>query len=111
VDVPGYFHYSKNPFIPEIVVIADLGWQIIDSRGEKRMSSEGGKLGDHGYDNYQLDMQGFFIAEGPSFKKHYATGTLQNIDVYPLLCRIFGIQPRSNIDGKPERIEFLLKDR
>lgn len=110
-EVPSYFHYSKNPFIPELVVIADLGWKIVDSRMSQRSGYEKVKKGDHGYDNYQLDMQGFFVAEGPAFKKHYYTGTLQNIDIYPLLCKIFGIQPRSNIDGKLERIEFILNGK
>ena len=108
-EVPEYYHYSKNPFITDIVVIADLGWELRDERGMKRMENGNGIGGDHGFDNHQLDMQGFFVAEGPAFKVHYATGTLWNIDVYPLLCKIFNIQPRSNIDGKLDRIGFLLK--
>lgn len=107
-EVPEYYHYSKHPFITQIVVIADLGWSLIDNRMAKKLDTEKGKVGDHGFDNHQIDMHGFFVAEGPSFKKHYATGTLWNIDIYPLLCKIFNIQPRSNIDGKAERIEFLL---
>lgn len=43
---------------------------------------------------------------GPAFKKGYRTGTLWNIDIYPLLCEIFDIMPRQNIDGKLERIGF-----
>jgi ectonucleotide pyrophosphatase/phosphodiesterase family member 5 len=109
-EVPEYFHYSKHPFIPQIVIIADMGWEVIDNFKAKKLETDKGKAGDHGFDNYQLDMHGIFIAEGPAFKKNYATGTLLNIDVYPLLCKIFGIQPRSNIDGKIERIEFLLNN-
>jgi ectonucleotide pyrophosphatase/phosphodiesterase family member 5 len=56
-----------------------------------------------------MDMQGIFLATGQSFKNGYRTGTLWNIDVYPLLCKIFNISPRSNIDGNAERIEFILK--
>jgi len=109
-EVPESYHYSKHPFIPEIVAIADLGWEFIDNRIAERQKTGGGKLGNHGFDNHQLDMHGFFVAGGPLFKKHYATGTLLNIDIYPLLCRIFNIQPRSNIDGKAERIEFILNN-
>jgi hypothetical protein len=54
-------------------------------------------------------MHGIFLAIGPSFKKNYKTGSLYNIDIYPLLCKLFNISPRSNIDGKLERIEFILK--
>ncbi len=107
-EVPEYFHFSDNYLIPSLVLIPEIGWNLLTEKGIKRFDNVyiGGN---HGYDNYNLDMHGFFIAAGPNFKKGYATGTLQNIDIYPLLCKIFNIFPRSNIDGKPERIEFILK--
>lgn len=104
-EVPSYFHYSDNPFISPILLIADLGWSLISNK-----KSEWNEKGNHGYDNNQLDMQGIFLAVGPNFKKNYHTGTIWNIDIYPLLCEIFNIVPRSNIDGKLKRIEFLLRD-
>ena len=64
----------------------------------------------HGYAKDFLEMHGLFIANGPSFKVGMQTGTLWNIDIYPLLCEIFKISPRSNIDGKIDRIRFILKD-
>ena len=103
-EVPTYFHYSDNPFISPIVLIADLGWSLVTNKKSDRKEE-----GNHGYDNNQLDMHGIFLAIGPNFKTNYHTGTLWNIDIYPLLCEIFNIVPRSNIDGKLERIEFLLK--
>jgi ectonucleotide pyrophosphatase/phosphodiesterase family member 5 len=105
-ELPSYYHYSDNAFITPIVLIADLGWSLETNKDEKKIYE--GK-GNHGYDNNELDMQGIFIATGPDFKKSYHTGTLWNIDVYPLLCKIFKITPRSNIDGSLERIEFILK--
>jgi ectonucleotide pyrophosphatase/phosphodiesterase family member 5 len=107
-DVPDYYHYSKNPFISPIVLIADLGWSIVNNKIIKDMQSSYSK-GNHGYDNNQMDMHGIFIAQGPNFKSQYNTGTLWNIDIYPLLCKIFNISPRSNIDGNLERIGFILK--
>ena len=104
-EVPSYFHYSDNPVISPILLIADLGWSLV-------LNKKGGRddKGNHGYDNNQLDMQGIFLAIGPNFKTNYHTGTLWNIDIYPLLCKIFNIMPRANIDGRLDRIEFLLKD-
>jgi predicted AlkP superfamily pyrophosphatase or phosphodiesterase len=66
-------------------------------------------LGNHGYDDHALDMQGIFFAIGPDFKNGYVTGTIDNIDIYPLLAKILHIKPNNKIDGKLERIEFLLK--
>lgn len=106
-EIPEHLHFSDHPFIAPIVLIADLGWTLL-SRSENKSENDKQDKGNHGYDNDQLDMHGIFLAVGPSFKKSYHTGTLWNIDIYPLLCNIFGIMPRTNIDGKLERIQFLL---
>lgn len=102
-EIPEYYHFNNHPFISSIVVIADLGWSAITNR-----KTDWDGRGNHGYDNNQLDMHGIFLASGPDFKKNYHTGTLWNIDIYPLLCKIFNIYPRTNIDGRLERIEFIL---
>ncbi len=107
-DLPEYFHYSKHPFISSIIVIADLGWSLVNNKWLERFKRNKSK-GNHGYPNYEMDMHGIFIANGPAFKNSLRTGTIQNIDIYPLLCKIFNIEPRSNIDGKLERIGFILK--
>jgi ectonucleotide pyrophosphatase/phosphodiesterase family protein 5 len=107
-NIPACYHFSKNPFIPDIILIADLGWSLEDNRSLKNFEKYSDK-GDHGYDNYQMDMNGIFYAVGPDFKVGYRTGTINNIDLYPLLCKIFNIAPRSNIDGKLENIEYILK--
>jgi predicted AlkP superfamily pyrophosphatase or phosphodiesterase len=107
-DFPKCFHYTNHPFISSLIVIADLGWSLETNKSEQRMSKRP-MAGNHGYDNNELDMQGIFFAIGPSFKSGYRTGTLWNIDIYPLLCKIFNIYPRQNIDGRLERIEFILK--
>jgi predicted AlkP superfamily pyrophosphatase or phosphodiesterase len=107
-EVPEYYHFSHNTMIPEIILIADPGWSLITDKDVKRyegMSSGG----NHGYDNHHIDMHGIFYAIGPDFKNGYSCGTIDNIDIYPLLAKILRIFPNNNIDGKLERIEFLLK--
>ncbi len=109
-DVPEYLHFSKNPFIYSLVLVADLGWSLVDnSTYEMFAGNKNDNKGNHGYDNHLLDMHAIFIARGPAFKNGYVTGTLRNIDIYPLMCKIFGINPDHKIDGKLERIEFILK--
>ena len=107
-NIPAYYHYSENPFIPEIIVIAEKGWSLGTSKQIENFKLHPDK-GNHGYDNHLLDMHGIFFAWGHSFKKGYRTGTILNIDVYPLLCKLFGIIPNSKIDGKLERIQYILK--
>lgn len=107
-ELPTYFHFSKNQFIYPIILVADLGWSLVTERWLKGLQRNNTK-GNHGYDNNSTDMHGIFLAKGPSFKSGYQTGTISNIDIYPLLCKIYNIFPRANIDGKLERIEFILK--
>ncbi len=104
-EVPKYFNFSNNPFIGEIVIIPEFGWTISRDTSEYFYRIRG----NHGYDNHWIDMHGIFIASGPSFKQNYVTGTLKNVDIYPLMCKILNIVPRNNIDGKLERIEYILK--
>jgi len=108
-QMPDYYFFDSNPFISNIILVADLGWSLVDNQSIKSYVGKHAMKGNHGYDKDALDMHGIFIAEGPAFKSHFRTGTLWNIDVYPLLCKIFNIAPRSNIDGKINRIDFILK--
>lgn len=106
-EMPAYYHYNKSPFIYSIIVIADIGWSLIANTKNDWLNKS---KGNHGYDNNNLDMHGIFLATGPKFKKSYQTGTVWNVDIYPLLCKIFDIYPRSNIDGSLERIGFILEE-
>ena len=107
-DLPEYLHYKNNYFVADIIVLADMGYSIFDRKDIEKYSKHF-PLGNHGYDPSNLDMHGIFYAVGPDFKNGYTTGTLNNIDIYPLLAKILRIFPNNNIDGKLERIEFLLK--
>jgi predicted AlkP superfamily pyrophosphatase or phosphodiesterase len=107
-DLPDYLHYKNNPFVAEIVLIADVGFSLFDGKDIENYSQRS-PLGNHGYDPFNIDMHGIFYAIGPDFKTGYTCGTLNNIDIYPLLAKILRIFPNNNIDGKLERIEFLLK--
>ncbi|MFH0734973.1 MAG: ectonucleotide pyrophosphatase/phosphodiesterase [bacterium] len=107
-NLPDYFRYNKNPFISDLILVADLGWTLANNGSINKIKKYGG-LGNHGFSKDELDMHGFFVAKGPSFKNNFKTGTIWNIDIYPLICKIFSVSPRSNIDGNLERIQFLLK--
>ena len=56
-----------------------------------------------------------FRAAGPDFKVGYKApltegepSAFRNIDLYPLLCELLGIEP-APVDGKLERIHKILK--
>jgi len=107
-DVPKYYHYSDNALISKLVIIADNGWGVETIKSIENLKKYGTR-GNHGYDNYWMDMNGIFYAFGPAFKVSYMVGTINNIDIYPLLCKIFNLVPNQLVDGRLERIGYILK--
>ena len=107
-NIPDHFHFKNNDNIFSIILTADIGWSLVNDKQLANMKKYDDK-GNHGYEKESLDMHGIFIAKGSNFKRNYKTGTIWNIDINPLLCKIFNIYPNPEIDGKLERIEFLLK--
>ncbi|HID39867.1 MAG TPA: alkaline phosphatase family protein [Calditrichaeota bacterium] len=108
-EVPRYWHFSRHPFIGDLVLVADMGNFLVKDKEEKSRREKRKPKGMHGYDTFELDMHGLFVAAGPAFKQGYRLGTLQNVDIYPLVCKILNIIPNQKIDGRLERIEAVLK--
>ncbi|XP_006815153.1 ectonucleotide pyrophosphatase/phosphodiesterase family member 5-like [Saccoglossus kowalevskii] len=92
-DIPEKFHYQKNSRIMPIILVADEGWSIASTKAEYMNSTQ---HGGHGYDNRYKSMHPFFIAHGPAFKSNFTSKPFNNVDVYPLICHIMGLQPGPN---------------
>jgi len=103
-SLPPIFSVGPSSRLGKFVAIANCGW-IFSENGEWKDDY----VATHGYDNRCLEMQGIFIAIGPSFKKSYRSIGLRNIDIYPLLCKIFHFEIYHKIDGELIKIEHILK--
>ncbi|MCB0284000.1 MAG: alkaline phosphatase family protein [Calditrichaeota bacterium] len=101
-ELPGRFHFSKNPLIGDIIILADPGYYFFSGKSTY-------SVGVHGYDNEIPEMQGIFVASGPGFKKNLTADTFLNIDVYALICKILQIKPTDSVDADIERVKHLLK--
>ncbi len=62
--------------------------------------------GAHGYDN--KDKHAIFYAYGPAFKSNYISPPFMNVDIYPLIANILGLQP-AKTDGDIENVKGMLK--
>lgn len=102
-SLPEKWNYGSNDRIPDLVLVAENGWQIRKNRESKSLT------GDHGYDNNFKDMHAIFYAIGPSFKENYVHPTFENVELYNLVCHILNLQPAEN-DGKFENVKGLLKE-
>lgn len=96
-EFPARLQFGTHPRVPPIFVSMDDGWSIVRNR---RANVPYGTGGAHGYDNGLDSMQALFVAAGPALKQGVEVPALRSVDVYPLMCRILGIEPQPN-DGNP----------
>ncbi len=85
-DIPERFHF-KNNITGDLLLVAQEGW-IISGDADAYSSA-----GTHGYDPAVKNMHGIFYAMGPDIKSNYRIGSFENVNVYPLVCELLGIQP------------------
>ncbi|WP_245683950.1 alkaline phosphatase family protein [Rhodohalobacter halophilus] len=95
-DLPNRLHFKKHDRVPEIILIADLGYSITTSG---RLEQYGVTGGAHGYDNRYPEMHSFFLAAGPSFRQGITTEGFQNIHLYELMAHLLDLEPSPN-DGR-----------
>jgi predicted AlkP superfamily pyrophosphatase or phosphodiesterase len=97
-ELPARFHYGRNPRVPPIVCLADLGGYIIGREAEARRTGPLDR-GAHGYDPEAPEMRALFLARGPAFRPGARIAPFDNISVYPLLTRLLGVKPEAG-DGR-----------
>lgn len=105
-DIPAKWHYSAKDDrfgrIGDIFIAPKL--PKVFSWGDRRINP-----GAHGFDPALKDMHAVFYAWGPAFKKEKKIASFENVNVYPLMCRILGLHYEHAIDGKLEVLEGVLK--
>ena len=66
--------------------------------------------GKHGFDNHTIDMRATFMAWGPAFRSGLQISDFENVNIYPLVAKILGLQiDEKQIDGKLEVLKNTLK--
>ena len=83
------------------------GWDAV-SRASLAKRPAGATRGSHGFDPALPSMRAIFIASGPSFRSGLVVPAINNVDVYPLLASLLGLEPRDN-DGDPRALARALK--
>ncbi|XP_046361866.2 ectonucleotide pyrophosphatase/phosphodiesterase family member 5-like [Haliotis rufescens] len=101
-DIPDRYHYTHNDRIMPLLVVPEDTYQLT------RNGTVLHELGNHGWDNSLQDMHPFFLAMGPSFKAGASVDILNNVDVYPLMCHLLGLEPAPN-NGSLQNCLPLLK--
>ncbi len=97
-ELPVQWRYGTHPRIPAILCQADTGWRV-QARANPTWSNP--VKGEHGFAPEAPEMRAVFVAAGPSFKRGVVLPAFDNVDIYPLLARLLGIEPAPN-DGTLE---------
>ena len=106
--IPPALHYGRNARVPAFVCLADPGWMIqgLPPRPGTRPMAELGGM--HGYDPAVPDMAAIFVAAGPDLRAGMTIGAFDNVDVYPLLMTLIGVDRRPS-DGNPVTLRKVLR--
>ncbi|KAL5106781.1 Bis 5'-adenosyl triphosphatase enpp4 [Taenia crassiceps] len=105
-DIPDRYHFKRNPRIPPVFAVADNGWLI--STQKKPYSN---LYGMHGYDNEEPDMHPFMVAMGPDIAHFTERQHFHQIDLYPYICALLGLDKPNRIDGLIDRVVPFLKEK
>jgi predicted AlkP superfamily pyrophosphatase or phosphodiesterase len=105
-DVPDRFHLMDNERLAPIIGIPDVGWHATFRAGMQ--SRWRPPLGDHGGDPQHPEMQGIFIASGPSFERGIRVPSFESIEIYNILAAALGLEPAPN-DGDLARVPGILR--
>ncbi len=97
-EMPARFHYSAGERIPPILLLTDTGWNLEPKAGWPARRAAYSK-GNHGWDPAAPEMGALFVAQGPAFRRGVNLASVENVDVYNLLCAILRITPAANDGG------------
>jgi predicted AlkP superfamily pyrophosphatase or phosphodiesterase len=97
VNIPSHYHYSKSDDrygrIGDIILISEFP-KVFNLYNRKL------DIGWHGFDpSVVKDMHATFYAWGPAFKTNTQIGSFPNVDIFPLVTDILGLNYTFKVDG------------
>ncbi len=105
-DLPEHYRLKNHHRVPEIIVIAEVGYTITT---ENWLKDRGVSGGNHGYDPSHPDMRAFFLAVGPDIKNNYTFDGFESVHIYEFMCKLLNLQPAQN-DGNLNVLKHILKN-
>jgi hypothetical protein len=104
-DMPAPLHYGAKDD-----VMNRVGEIILLPEWPKVFSNRKPGNGYHGFEPLKVkDMHAIFYAWGPAFKSNLTIPTFENVNVYPLIATILGLNYTEKIDGDKKVLQGILK--
>lgn len=105
-DLPAKWHFTKTD--DRFNRIGDI---FIVPQYPKVLSGYEGRInpGAHGFDPAIKKMHAAFYAWGPQIKSGKTIASFENIHVYPLICKLLGLNYTEKIDGNPSVLQKIIR--
>ncbi len=106
-EIPKSLYYKMNVRIGDLVIVTQIGYAVYINNQTVNWTINNG---DHGYYNNESTMFPIFMAHGPAFKKGYKIKSFKNVDIYPLMCYILGIEPATHNGSLSRVLDMIVND-
>ncbi len=106
-NIPAHLNYGEKEDVHGVIgdIMLIPSWPKV-FHFSKRTTNPGA----HGFDPVLVkDMNTIFYAWGPNFKSSLQVPAFKNVNVYPVVTNILGLNYSGKIDGDPELAERILK--
>ena len=87
-----------------IFIETEVGWVVTRSRNDTLQDQ-----GSHGWPPDQSKSYSIFYARGPAFREGVVVNPFNTVDLYPLMSKLLGINPRPN-NGSIENVKDVLRE-
>ena len=94
-EIPKGLHYRNHRRIAPLLVLPDEGW-FVEPSSEEQIYHGKWRVGTHGFSSLDKSMNSFFLAMGPDFRKGMLSDTFEQVDIYPMMCKIWGLEAKPN---------------
>jgi predicted AlkP superfamily pyrophosphatase or phosphodiesterase len=113
-QMPAYLHFDRNPRSGDPIVVAKGPYFLSFADLKDPPSTPTG--GNHGYDPAQVpEMRATFVAVGPDIRQNMKLAPFENVNVYPLIAHILGLDishlQTGPIDGNLTVLQPMLKEQ
>lgn len=107
-DVPKNLHYDENDRLGDPVIVAN-GPYAIRAHAPNPTDTVPRNKGGHGYDPERMKtMRAIFYAVGPDIRPGVAVDPFENVNIFPLVVKILGLDTVPN-DGDAKVLEGILQ--
>jgi predicted AlkP superfamily pyrophosphatase or phosphodiesterase len=97
--VPAALHFDDNPREGDPVIVANGPYDVRAHPPEAGAVAPPANLGEHGYNpRVMKSMRALFLAVGPDIRPGSTLEAFENVNVYPLVAKILGLNP-PKVDG------------